>query len=128
MIYTHVILVPDSDGYVITIKKVNVLQKTSKIFNHKQTGSQVSSLFSEPRLLSINSSCTATFLKIRLSSQKILAVTHCTKACTGEQQKFLSSTFILSQVLMCSCNQGGKEKNFSALSTEGKKWKQTLLK
>lgn len=31
------------------------------------------------------------------------------------------SYFSLSQVLMCSCNQGGKEKNFSALSTEGKK-------
>ena len=29
---------------------------------------------------------------------------------------------------MCGGNQGGKEKNFSALSTEGKKWKQTLLK
>lgn len=28
---------------------------------------------------------------------------------------------------MGSCTQGGKEKNFSALNTEGKKWKQTLL-
>lgn len=70
MIYAHVVIpVPDSDGYVITIKEVNILQKISKIFicNHKQTDSQVSSLFSEPRLLSILNSCTARFLKIRLS-------------------------------------------------------------
>lgn len=88
-VYTHVVIpVPDSDGYVITIKEVNILQKISKIFifnHHKQTSSQVSSLFSEPRLLSISSSCTARFLKIRLSSsQKILAITHYTKVCTGE--------------------------------------------